>query len=190
MVSAGEREKRENKGAASLCFDVFHSPLVPSLFRPTRHTRMPKKRDLPGDASHPAPKAPARGARRGMPLSPSAHAPAADDAAPSSAAPPTTTAPSPPATLGGLVDRREYVRLLQQTLSDDLGLPTLASALAAATGVAAEERPAAALRTAAGEGDWEEVPRLVASLGGGARGARAARWVAAREAVLEVRGVK
>ena len=145
-----------------------------------------RKRDRPGDASPPPPKAPARGARRGMP---SPAAPAPDNGAPSSAAAPITEASPPPSTLGdrGLVDRREYVRLLQQTLSDDLGLPALASALAEVTGVAAEEGPAAALRAAAGEGAWEEVPRLVGALGGGARGARAARWVAAREAVLEVR---
>lgn len=115
---------------------------------------------------------------------------------PSSSVPPPATAPpsavaARPSLVGprGWIDRTELIRLLQQALSDDLGLEPVAEALAAATGVEREPAAAARLRESVSRGDWAQVPALFAELGIPKESAvgRAARFVAYREAYLEVR---
>ena len=100
-------------------------------------------------------------------------------------------APPPPSLVGprGWIDRTELIRLLQQALSDDLGLEPVARALAAATGVEREPPAAAGLRESVSRGDWARVPALFAELGvpKDSPVGRAARFVAFREAYLEVR---
>jgi len=97
----------------------------------------------------------------------------------------------PPSLVGprGWIDRTELIRLLQQALSDDLGLEPVARALAAATGVEREPPAAAGLRESVSRGDWARVPALFAELGvpKDSPVGRAARFVAFREAYLEVR---
>ena len=113
-----------------------------------------------------------------------------DPAAPSSA-PGAAVAAQPPSLVGprGWIDRTELIRLLQQALSDDLGLEPVARALAAATGVEREPAAASGLRECVSRGEWNQVPALVAELGIPRESSvgRAARFVAYREAYLEVR---
>ena len=117
-----------------------------------------------------------------------------NDLAPPSSAAVAAQQPPPSPLVGprGWIDRTELIRLLQQALSDDLGLEPVARALAEATGVEREPVAASRLRDAVSRGQWAQVPALFDQLGIPRESSvgRAARFVAFREAYLEVREKK